>query len=162
MADASVRELRLSDQDEAPELIEGAWNWWSRCDGWLDPEAAYVDRLYNHFQFCVDDGERFPFLYVGPETTTAMVIGLDWAGSVSGQEGLPDPRHNAEVGDVYPIVSDFRRPFLHEINCTIRPPEQAPIRVNYYRLVLPVQSMTGLPMLALFTAFKSEPVRLQA
>ena len=61
MTDAAVRELRLSDQDEAPELIEGAWNWWSRCDGWLDPEAAYVDRLYNHFNSAWTTANAFPF-----------------------------------------------------------------------------------------------------
>lgn len=152
-----VEQLSLTRMDDCPENITAGFDWWCRGDALIDADDEILKRLLPTAHIAVDVGPRkriYPYLYVGPQTTSAEVFGQDWASDCAGHV-TTDTEHEGEVDFVYPLCSELQAPIFHMVDCVIRPAGRLPLKVQYWRLVLPVHSCKERRFFTIFTGYKS-------
>ena len=116
-----------------PELLQAALE---RYHAVGPSVTAFHDTKFSrHIQLSLDDGAVDPaFLYIGPEHVASRIFGEKFRRKAIGVHGLPDRQFNDTVNDLYYQVSWTGEPGFEFVRGKC-----GDYRVDYYRLVLPVE-----------------------
>ncbi len=151
---SKIQQLRLAEAEKLPGIAATGFDWWCRADGLLDNDDKTLKALTPKSLLAIDDGKAFSYMFVGPETITAQVFGLQWALSAPGHV-TSDPNHEAEVAAAYAVASWLRVPQFHLLDVEIHPKGMPAVRVAYHRLILPTQCRAGRRYFSIFTQAQS-------
>ena len=157
---AQVEPLGLSMKNQ-PDIIDRIWNWWCRSDGLFVVDND-LKPILPGLQIAVDlkDNGVPPFLFCGPDSTTAQIFGRHFALNSAGSAGVPDSTYEDEVNASYKMVSYDSVPRLDFIVAEARSSRYDHFHFEYPRLIVPGRLRDGRRLLIAAACFTSPPVLL--
>ncbi len=147
---ATIERRRLADRDD--EFISAGLDYHRNDGGVFLPKSRWSAPVGSRIQICLRDDQHWPppYLFVGPESTTANVLGTEFAKQATMQPGIPDREFEYAVNRTYREVHDTGLPTLDTVRAIIHIPQ--PIGLIYNRLILPSELRSGQPIYSVFTS----------
>ncbi len=162
MTTALIEPLDCRQTANQSPLFDRLATWWDASRGLCrDDEDSFV-ALMPWVQITLCDQQRdgdFPFIFLGVESTTALLFGRDFCAAAPSLPGLPDRDFETAVMDVYQAVSASGRPDLSVVGAPIVDGNRQKVFIHYRRLVVPIVLPRGQRAVATWTEFLTPPAR---